>query len=146
MNLGYFAHWYYYLLYILILTGLPTPLNDVPQGRHFFIRRYYWRNNIKWSSGLGNSIFIACICFVISVLCSHMISCFFRIFRDKRKAMVRAMTFQFIFAVLFSRNTCQFYIYVIISYKTWKIGIRIWEVATTTHNIHTKFSLCFQFL
>ena len=27
--------------------------------------------------------------------------------------MVRAMTFQFIFAVLFSRNTCQFYIYVI---------------------------------
>ena len=27
--------------------------------------------------------------------------------------MVCAMAFQFIFAVLFSRNTCQFYIYVI---------------------------------
>ena len=37
---------------------------------------------------------------------------------NKRKAMVRAMTFQFIFAFLFSRNTCQFYIYVIISYTT----------------------------
>ena len=60
-------------------TPHTSQLNDVPQGRHFFIRRYYWRNNIKWSSGLGNSIFIACICFVISVLCSHMISCFFRI-------------------------------------------------------------------
>ena len=36
----------------------------------------------------------------------------------KRKAMACAMTFQFIFAVLFSRNTCQFYIYVIISYRT----------------------------
>ena len=31
----------------------------------------------------------------------------------KRKAMACAMTFQFIFASLFSRNTCQFYIYVI---------------------------------
>ena len=36
----------------------------------------------------------------------------------KRKAMACAMTCQFIFAVLFSRNTCQFYIYVIISYRT----------------------------
>ena len=31
--------------------------------------------------------------------------------------------------------------YIIISYRTRKMRIRIWEVATTTHNIHTKFSL-----
>ena len=35
---------------------------------YFFCRGMFW-----------NSVFIACICFVISVLCSHIMSCFFLI-------------------------------------------------------------------
>ena len=32
---------FFSVVHIIKLTGLPTPLNDVPQGRHFFIRRYF---------------------------------------------------------------------------------------------------------
>mgnify|MGYP006978221539 CR=1 FL=1 len=79
--------WILAILHIdIIICYTYSNINRTPRtsqrcapGETFFIRRYYWRNNIKWSSGLGNSIFIACICFVISVLCSHMISCFFHI-------------------------------------------------------------------
>ena len=35
-----------FVIHIIILTGLPAPLNDVPQGRHFFIRRYFM-NEVK---------------------------------------------------------------------------------------------------
>ena len=35
---------------------------------YFFCRGMFW-----------NSVFIACICFVISLLCSHIMSCFFLI-------------------------------------------------------------------
>ena len=34
------------IVHIIIATGLPAPLNDVPQGRHFFIRRYFM-NEVK---------------------------------------------------------------------------------------------------
>ena len=35
---------------------------------------YFFCRGMLW-----NSVFIACICFVISVLCSHVMSCFFLI-------------------------------------------------------------------
>ena len=35
-----------FVIHIIILTGLPAPLNDVPQGRHFFIRKYFM-NEVK---------------------------------------------------------------------------------------------------
>ena len=34
------------IAHIMIATGLPAPLDDVPQGRHFFMRRYFM-NEIK---------------------------------------------------------------------------------------------------
>ena len=34
------------VVHIIIPTGLPAPLNDVPQGRHFFIQRYFM-NEVK---------------------------------------------------------------------------------------------------
>lgn len=30
-----------FFVIIIMTTGLPAPLNDVPQGRHFFIRRFF---------------------------------------------------------------------------------------------------------